>query len=299
MQVDEVAARQQVDATVTVLKSVHEEAVKNRDRIPDAPVSVSYALLGLAAEHYQADQITDAMASVIAAWQGDDGAFYPLPPMRPPLEAGHFTATALSLRALQLYGTHSEEPVARASRWLRSANPRTTEERAMQLLGLAWSEAPAEDIRKSAAALLAGATARWWMGAASLARNRCVRHRTGARGAADGRTRRLERRVPARCRVSSADAVPRRFVAGPHPHVSRPAAARQRVPARKESVDFRRRYELGGDGALAVPGAGTALGIGPVTVTATWAPPGACTGRMRLACPRERTGACRCRSTVS
>jgi hypothetical protein len=153
--VDDVAARQQVDVTISLLKSVHEEALGNRDRIPDVPVSVSYALLGLAAEHYEADKITDTMARVIAAWQSDDGAFYPLPPMRPPLEAGNFTATALSLRALQLYGTQPDERVARASQWLRAANPRTTEERAMQLLGLAWAEAPAADIRKSVTALLA------------------------------------------------------------------------------------------------------------------------------------------------
>jgi hypothetical protein len=153
--VDEAVAQQQVDATVNVLKSVHEEALENRDRIPDAPVSISYALLGLAAEHYPADTFTDAMARVIAAWQSDDGAFYPLPPMRPPLEAGNFTATALSLRALQLYGTQPDERVARAGAWLRAASPRTNEERAMQLLGLAWAKAPAEDIRKSAAALLA------------------------------------------------------------------------------------------------------------------------------------------------
>jgi hypothetical protein len=154
--VDEAVARQQVDVTIAVLKSVHEEALANRDRIPDAPVSASYALLGLAAEHYEPDQITDAMARVIAAWQDDDGGFYPLPPMRPPLEAGNFTATALSLRALQLYGTHADEQIARGVQWLRAANPRTNEERAMQLLGLAWAKAPAEDIRESAAALLAG-----------------------------------------------------------------------------------------------------------------------------------------------
>jgi hypothetical protein len=153
--VDEVVARQQVDGTIAVLKGVHEEALGNRDRIPDVPVSVSYALLGLADEHYEADKITDAMARVIAAWQSDDGAFYPLPPVRPPLEAGHFTATALSLRALQLYGAQPDERVARGREWLRASNPRTTEERAMQLLGLAWAKAPADDIRKSASALLA------------------------------------------------------------------------------------------------------------------------------------------------
>jgi hypothetical protein len=153
--VDETAARQQVDVTIKMLKSVSEQALRNRDRIPDPPIGVSYALLGLAAEHYKADGTTEAMASVIAAWQSDDGAFYPLPPIRPPLEADTFTATALSLRALQLYGSSDDGRVARATQWLRVTNPRTTEERAMQLLGLTWAKAPAEDIRKSASALLA------------------------------------------------------------------------------------------------------------------------------------------------
>jgi hypothetical protein len=45
---------------------------------------VSYALLGLGAEQYPADEITDAMTRVIAAWQDDDGAFYTLPAIRPP-----------------------------------------------------------------------------------------------------------------------------------------------------------------------------------------------------------------------
>lgn len=155
LRVDEPAARQQVDATIAVLKGVYEEALQNRDRIPDPPIAVSYTLLGLAASSYQRDEITDAMAHVVAAWQGADGAFHPLPAIRPPLEANTFTATALSLRALQLYGTHPDERVARASQWLRAAAPRTTEERAMQLLGLAWSRGPADALHRSAKALLA------------------------------------------------------------------------------------------------------------------------------------------------
>ena len=65
------------------------------------------------------------------------------------------TATALSLRALQLYGHSPDARVQRAREWLCSATPRTTEERAMQLLGLAWAKAPAGDLRTSADALLA------------------------------------------------------------------------------------------------------------------------------------------------
>jgi Ankyrin repeats (3 copies) len=155
LQLDEPAARQQVDTMIGVLKSVYEQAVNNRDRIPDPPIALSYTLLGLAAENYPADEITEALAHVIAAWQSDDGAFYPLPAVRPPLESNEVTATALSLRALQLYGTHQEPRVARAREWLHTAQPRSTEARAMQLLGLAWAKAAADDISKSAAALLA------------------------------------------------------------------------------------------------------------------------------------------------
>ena len=79
--VDETAARQQVDATIALLKTVHEQALKNRDRIPDPPIGISYTLIGLAAENYRRDDITDAMSQVIAAWQSDDGALHTLPAM--------------------------------------------------------------------------------------------------------------------------------------------------------------------------------------------------------------------------
>ena len=155
LRVDESAASLQVEMTIQLLRSVHEQALMNRDRIPDPPIALSYTLLGLAAGHYPGDEITRAMTQVIAAWQSDEGAFYPLPAVRPPLESSVFTATALSLRALQLYGTHPERHVARASEWLRTASPRSTEDRAMQLLGLAWAKARPDDLRRSAEALLA------------------------------------------------------------------------------------------------------------------------------------------------
>jgi len=153
--VDETAARQQVDVTMKVLSGVSAQALRNRDRIPDPPIAVSYALLGLSAERHEADATTDAMAGVVAAWQRDDGAFSPLPAIRPPIEADAFTATALSLRALQLYGVSAGERVAKAAHWLRVTQPRTTQEHAMQLLGLTWANAPAGDIQASASALLA------------------------------------------------------------------------------------------------------------------------------------------------
>jgi hypothetical protein len=152
--VDETVAREQVASTIALLETVSEEARSNRDRIPDPPIGVSYALLGLAAEHHPADDTTDALADVVAAWQGADGAFYTLPGFRPPIETSDVTATALSLRAVQLYGRSPGPHVERAREWLRGATPRTTEERAMQLLGLAWAKASDGDIGASTEALL-------------------------------------------------------------------------------------------------------------------------------------------------
>ena len=103
----------------------------------------------MAAGGYPPDEVTAAMAQVISAWQDDDGAFHTLPPIRPPIESSDITATAMSLRAIQLYGSHQDEQVARAARWLRAAKPHTTEDAAMQLLGLAWAKARPDDIRKS------------------------------------------------------------------------------------------------------------------------------------------------------
>lgn len=148
-------ARVHVDASVAIMKSVAAEAVQNRDRIPDPPIGISYSFLGLAAEGYPADETTSAMAQVVAAWQGDDGAFYTIPAMRPPIEASHFVSTALSLRAVQLYGKDADERVERAKNWLLTSEPRASEDRAMQLLGLAWAKASEHELRRIANTLLA------------------------------------------------------------------------------------------------------------------------------------------------
>lgn len=155
LQIDEPAAQQQVDTTIALLKSMADAALANRDRVPDPPITLSFGLLGLSAAHYAGDEVTAAITHVIGAWQADDGAFHTLPPIRVPIESDDITATALSVRAIQLYGSHTDAAIARAARWLGAATPRTTQERAMQLLGLAWAHAPAHDIRNSARALLA------------------------------------------------------------------------------------------------------------------------------------------------
>ena len=152
--VDEQSAKFQVEATAALLNSAKDVVLKKKEMIPDPTISVSYILLGLHAEKYPADEATSNMAELIASWQAPDGSFPGLP-MRPPLEWSDFTATALSLRALQIYGKDPDERVRRARQWLTTATPKTHEERVMQVLGLMWAGAATEEIQKASRALKA------------------------------------------------------------------------------------------------------------------------------------------------
>jgi N-acyl-D-amino-acid deacylase len=71
---------------------------------------------------------------------------------RPPLEDSEFTATAMTIRTLQLFRPEHRakeivDRVARARRWLESARPGSSEERAMTLFGLSWAGAGRDAIR--------------------------------------------------------------------------------------------------------------------------------------------------------
>jgi hypothetical protein len=127
---------------------------KGTINLPNPGISVSYSLLGLAAEGYAPDETTSAMALAISRTQLQDGSFAVLP-ARPPLEASPFTSTALSIRALQLFGRDCDDQIARAREWLRQARPTAQEDRAMKLLGLVWSKADAEDIKQASVELIA------------------------------------------------------------------------------------------------------------------------------------------------
>jgi hypothetical protein len=152
--IDEQSSQYQVKAVMAMFRPMRDLMMQGTDKFPNPPISVSYSLIGLAAEGYAPDDVTDAMAHLIASKQLPDGSFRVLG-ARPPLEASNLTATALSIRALQLYHKNPEQPVARAKDWLQSATPQTHEDRTMQLLGLHWAKADAALIAKAARALLA------------------------------------------------------------------------------------------------------------------------------------------------
>jgi hypothetical protein len=154
LKVDQAVAEQQVKAIVAMFKPMQEALAAGKVRLPNPPVSVGYSLLGLAAENYQPDALTEVAANVIAREQQPDGSF-PVLPGRPPLEDSTFTGTALSIRALQFYGKDSQDRIERARRWLENAKPSTTEDRVMQLLGMTWAKSSSEHLRAAAKALRA------------------------------------------------------------------------------------------------------------------------------------------------
>jgi ankyrin repeat protein len=127
--------------------------------IPGGPDTVSYILMGMAAENYPSDEATDAMARYLKMHQSSNGR-WAIATQRPPIESSDFELTAVSMRALQVYAPKAQQAeyakaVQVAANWLSAAQPRTGEDRAFQLLGLSWSHTKRETIQKYARELLA------------------------------------------------------------------------------------------------------------------------------------------------
>ena len=151
--VDAEIADKQTKTVIAMFKPYREKMMQGGSSIPDPANSLSYFLLGLGAERYEANETTEAMAYVVSTQQLADGSFRSFG-ARPPIQSSTVSATALSLRALQLYGKNPEPSVAKAREWLLSVEPKTTEEGAMKLLGLVWAKAQASELNASAKSLI-------------------------------------------------------------------------------------------------------------------------------------------------
>jgi hypothetical protein len=120
------------------------------------------SMLGLAAAGYEPDLFTDSAAAAIANRQFTNGGWYERETAsRAPMQESHITRTVSSIRTLQLYPIPArkaefEQRIARARGWLLEARPRTEYERADLLLGLHWSGASPDQIKRAAKALIGG-----------------------------------------------------------------------------------------------------------------------------------------------
>jgi ankyrin repeat protein len=158
VRVDEQAAQGQKEAIARFVASWRDRLLQGIG-IPGEHDTVSYILLGLSAEGYDADEATDAMVRFLKRKQSAAG-HWPIDGHRPPIESSDIQVTAASMRSMQLYAPASErvaydDAVRRAAAWLANANPLSTEDRAFQLLGFGWAKAPKGAIRKAARALIA------------------------------------------------------------------------------------------------------------------------------------------------
>jgi hypothetical protein len=139
--------------------NVGREKLLQGDSFGGAQANASYILVGLAANEQPPNKTTDAMVYYLVGRQSADGR-WPVGINRPPSESSDIAVTALSLRALQLYAPkglrqEANARVERARQWLAKATPAHNEDRAFQLLGLAWANADRQALQKMARDLLA------------------------------------------------------------------------------------------------------------------------------------------------
>jgi prenyltransferase/squalene oxidase-like repeat protein len=156
--VDDAASREQMMRTRAYLESWRERELQDIP-IPGAIDTTSYILVGLAAAQYPPDAATDALTRYVKRRQLADGGWR-IASHRPPIESSDIEATALALRALNVYGPaprHAEyaRAIGRGAAWLAQAQPKTTEDHAFLLLGLHWTGANRAAITKAARALIA------------------------------------------------------------------------------------------------------------------------------------------------
>ncbi len=144
-----------------ILKSFQaaSEAAMQGDQPAGNIITIGYVAMALAAEAHALDKITASLSHITAALQLPDGSWTPNGVSRPPGEDSLVSATALGVRALTLYPSPArkaqvEEKLRRAQRWLLAVDARSAEDRAMRLMGLAWTRAPWPEVDKAVRAIL-------------------------------------------------------------------------------------------------------------------------------------------------
>ncbi len=142
-------------AATATLRGLMEQELFQLEDPPGAADAMEFSMMQLAASNVAPTLAIDSMVHYIAALPRKEGDWPLFGTVRPPLEDGSFTQTAKAIRVLRAYAISGrkaefDERVERAAKWLAAAEPRTTEDRSMQLLGIAWAghKAPSNRIQQ-------------------------------------------------------------------------------------------------------------------------------------------------------
>jgi ankyrin repeat protein len=153
--VDETVARDATAAAFAFLKDL-DASVQGYDFI-DIYFN-GWELVAAHAAGVAPNLTTAAYAQLIASRQLPDGSWATID-VRPPQSYSTFSATAICAQAVRLYlpdplKNERATRIRRAREWLLKAQPRTTEDRTLQLLGLHWTGAGVDLCKKAARQLL-------------------------------------------------------------------------------------------------------------------------------------------------
>lgn len=116
-------------------------------------------LYTMALTRVPASEVTDASARYQKLLQAPNGS-WPVQNHRPPMVASSITLTAMTIRGLDEYAPPAQRAeyarsIRRAVDWLAAAAPKTNEDHAFKILGLAWGGGPRKLVRETAAQLIA------------------------------------------------------------------------------------------------------------------------------------------------
>jgi len=145
----------QANTTATLRGTMEQQLFQVQDPPPGVD-GMEFSILQIAAAKLEPNLSTDSLVHHIVAMQRKEGDWPNYgSAIRPPLEDGSFSQTARGIRVLRVYpipGRQAEfqERIDRAAKWLEVAEPRTTEDRTMQILGISWAgrKAPAQRVRE-------------------------------------------------------------------------------------------------------------------------------------------------------
>jgi len=150
--VPEDLVRRNLDDMLAVLRPAAGPAMQGRQNVPGGvALTVGYGLAALAAERYAADKVTASHVHWTLATQMPDGSWPGNGQSRPPIEFSTVSHTVLAVRGLTRYPIPARQAeldraLAKARTWLETADAPTAEERAMRLMGLVWTKAPAAGV---------------------------------------------------------------------------------------------------------------------------------------------------------